>query len=346
MNKLKKVGLSALAGSLAMMSASTADVTVGGSGEVTYTSEGGTVSTNGNPFGVSQTISFTGTGELDNGYSYKFYTEMAGSDMTADSSYVQFDAGDMGKFGIDQGVGQYGIGTIALSIPTAYEEADHAVGTLADGLDVTGDTQVLGYMNTFMGLDVNVEINPNHGNATKSEAGGHSGAAATTAAVAADGSSTGSNMNVAFKYAVPEMDGLEVRFGASETDFDTAGTNDDSEYTAAVRYAVGSVTMGYQQSTIQYGSTLNERVKAYGVAFNVNDNLSLSIATNKNELAGNKAAVGLNPTSSITEKSTGIMAAYTMGSASFRIANNEATNVGGANGQKDENTEVSLSLSF
>ena len=60
MNKLQKVGLSALAGSLAMMSASVADVTVGGSGEVTYTSEGGMDESNGNPWGVSQTISFTG----------------------------------------------------------------------------------------------------------------------------------------------------------------------------------------------------------------------------------------------------------------------------------------------
>jgi len=344
MNKLKKVGLSALAGSLAMMSASTAEVVVGGSGEVTYVSEGGDNSVNGNPWGVSQTISFTGTGELDNGYSYKFYTEMAGSDMTADSSYVQFDAGDMGKFGIDQGVGQYGIGTIALSIPTAYEEADHAVGLLADGLDVTGDTQVLGYINTFMGLNVNLEINPNHGNTSKSEAGGNSGAGATSTAVAADGTSTGSNVNVALKYAVPEVDGLELRFGASETDLTAAGADDDSEFTAAVRYAVGSVTMGYQQSEIQSGTaaTAGESVQAYGVAFNVNDNLSLSIAVNKNK----QDNVGESADGDVTEKSTGIMAAYTMGSASLRIANNEATNVNGATGDKDENIEVSLSLSF
>jgi outer membrane protein OmpU len=274
MNKLKKVGLSALAGSLAMMSASVADVTVGGSGEVTYTSEGGDDTSNGNPWGVSQTISFTGTGELDNGISYKFYTEMAGVDMTSDSSYVQFDAGDMGKFGIDQGVGQYGIGTIALSIPTAYEEADHAVGLLADGLDVTGDVQTLGYINNMMGVDVNIEINPNHGNATKSEAGGHSGSGAL---------STGSNMNIAIKYAIPEVDGLELRVGASETDITNAGAEDDSEWTAAIRYVMGPVSMGYQESGIQSGTaaTAGENVQAFGIAFNVNDSLSISYVKTK-----------------------------------------------------------------
>jgi len=334
MNKLKKVGLSALAGSLAMMSASVAEITVGGSGEVTYVSEGGSDSRNGNPFGVSQTISFTGTGEMDNGFGYKFYTEMAGQDMTADSSYVQFDAGDMGKFGIDQGVGQYGIGTIALSIPTAYEEADHAVGVLADGLDVTGDTQVLGYINDFSGINVNIEYNPTNGGTSKSQAGGNS---------AADPLSSGSNINVALKYAVPDMDGLELRAGASETSNSDGTIEDDSEFTGAIRYAVGSVSVGYQQSEIKSGTAgaAGESVKAYGVAFNVNDSLSVSYAVNKNKQDNTGTAAVDN-----TEKSEGIMAAYTMGSASFRVAHNEATDVGGTRGTTDENLEVSLSLSF
>jgi outer membrane protein OmpU len=336
MNKLKKVGLSALAGSLAMMSASVADITVGGSGEVTYVSEGGTDTRNGNPFGVSQTISFTGTGEMDNGFGYKFYTEMAGQDMTADSSYVQFDAGDMGKFGIDQGVGQYGIGTIALSIPTAYEEADHAVGVLADGLDVTGDAQVLGYVNDFSGVNVSIEYNPSNGSTSKSEAGGHTG-------TSTDPLQSGSNVNIALKYAVPEMDGLELRIGASETDNTDATVNDDSELTAAVRYAVGSVTVGYQQSEIQSGTaaTAGESVQAYGVAFNVNDSLSVSYAVNKNKQDNTGTAAA-----DVTEKSTGIMAAYTMGSASLRVAHNEGKDVNGVAGATDDNLEVSLSLSF
>ena len=96
----------------------------------------------------------------------------------------------------------------------------------------------------------------------------------------------------------------------------------------------------------QAGQTISYDVTTTsGIVTNEQNVLNLT-STIVGDGDGNKAAVGLNPTSSITEKSTGIMAAYTMGSASFRIANNEATNVGGANGQKDENTEVSLSLSF
>ena len=48
----------------------------------------------------------------------------------------------------------------------------------------------------------------------------------------------------------------------------------------------------------------------------------------------------------VTEESTGISAAYSMGSASVRFSYNEADNVGGVTGVKDDNTEISLALSF
>ena len=338
MNNLKKIGLTALAGSLTMFSVSNADVTVGGSAEITYTQDDGTTSTTGNPYGMSHTITFTGTGELDNGIGYTVYSEMAGQDMVADSSYMQFDAGDMGKFGMDQGVGQYGIGTIALSIPTAYEEADHAVGVLADGLDVTGDQGTLGYINDIMGVNINIEYNPSTGNAKVSQAGGNTG----------DGT-TGKNLNMALKYSIPSAEGLELRAGISNSDtIATAGsagtagvTEDDSEYTIAAVYSYDRFKAGYQVSEIQSGTAgaSGENVTAWGVSMNVNENLSVSYAENENEM---DVASGTN----VTEESTGIMAAYTMGSASVRLAYNEADNVNGIAAVTDENLEISLSLSF
>ena len=336
MNNLKKIGLSALAGSLSMFSVSNAEITLGGSAELTYTQDDGTTSTTGNPYGMSHTITFKGTGELDNGFGYTVYSEMAGQDMVADSSYMQFDAGDLGKFGIDQGVGQYGIGTIALSIPTAYEEADHSVGLLADGLDVTGDTGTLGYMNTISGVSINVEYNPASGNAVVSQAGGNSVVG------------TGQNWNAAVKYSVPGADGLELRAGLSTTDnhatagsAGTAPAGDDQEMTAAAVYSYDRFKAGYQMSDIQSGSAgaNGEMVSAWGVSMNVNDNLSISYAINENE---KDVVSGAN----VTEESQGVMAAYTMGSASLRVAFNEADNVNGVAGVTDENLELSLKLSF
>ena len=338
MNNLKKIGLTALAGSLTMFSVSNADVTLGGSSELTYTQDDGTTSTTGNPYGMSHTITFKGTGELNNGIGYTVYSEMAGQDMVADSSYMQFDAGEFGKFGIDQGVGQYGIGTIALSMPTAYEEADHAVGVLADGLDVTGDINTLGYINDVMGVNINVEYNPSSGNKKVSQAGGNTG----------DGT-TGKNVNMALKYSVPSTEGLELRAGISNTDtIATAGsagtagvTEDDSEYTVAAVYSYDRFKVGYQLSEIQTGTAgaNGENVEAYSISMNVNEDLSVSYGINENEM---DVPSGAN----VTEESMGIMAAYTMGSASLRVAYNEADNVNGIAAVTDENLEVSLKLSF
>jgi hypothetical protein len=71
MNKLTKVGCSALCGSLAAISAANAgDLTVTGGAHVTYTSIG--AETTGNPFGMASAVTFKGSGELDNGWGWNF----------------------------------------------------------------------------------------------------------------------------------------------------------------------------------------------------------------------------------------------------------------------------------
>ena len=69
MNKFKKIGLSALCGSLASVSAvSAGSIDVTGSALMTYTSLGG--QTTGNPIGMSTGLTFTGNGELDGGQTF------------------------------------------------------------------------------------------------------------------------------------------------------------------------------------------------------------------------------------------------------------------------------------
>ena len=58
MTNLKKVGLSALAGSLVAFSANAVDMSVTGTAEVTYTTNGGSNSVTGNPWGSNTSVSF------------------------------------------------------------------------------------------------------------------------------------------------------------------------------------------------------------------------------------------------------------------------------------------------
>ena len=70
MNNFKKIGLSALAGSLAAFSANAAEMSVSGSAHVTYFNGDGSEVTN-NPFGMNTSLGFTGSGDV-NGYGNNF----------------------------------------------------------------------------------------------------------------------------------------------------------------------------------------------------------------------------------------------------------------------------------
>jgi len=330
MKNFRKIGLSALAGSLAMFSVN-ADIGISGSSELTYTSgsgSSGSNSVNGNPFAMSHDINITGTGELDNGFAYSVNTNFAGQDMSPDSAIFKLDMGDLGTVGLDQGSGGFGISTLENKVPTAYEEADHGVGTLGHGIDAVGNTNVLGYSNTLAGVGISLQYNPDINTQTFNQAGSTNGAG-----------STGSNWNGALSMAVPGVDGMTLAVGYSDTDNDGTVT-DNSEVTAALNYTMGSVSVGYQQSSVNNnGGSTGAEVKAYGIALNVNENLSVSYSVNENEKTNASAA-------HVTEESTGIQAAYSMGSASVRLAVNEADNVGGVTGVTNENTELSLALAF
>ena len=334
MKNIKKIGVSALAGSLAMFSAQ-ADISITGGAEFTYTTLEGTggqssVSNTGNPFGMEHSITFNGSGEMDNGFTYSVMSNMAGQDMAQDSSRLTLDMGDLGTLIFDQGVGGTGISALENNVPTAYEEADHNVGTLAHGIDVAGNSNVIGYSNSFMGVGINLRYNPEAGSSGETQAGGTS-----------NGTEDGAETSVAITAAVPYVDGLTLAYGQSKTEYSLASTNDDTEMTMSANYAAGPVSVGYQISEIQSGTAdaNGQNVTAYGIAFNVNENMSISYSVNENE-ADNPS--GTN----VTEESTGIMAAYTMGSASLRVAFNEADGVNAVAADTVEATEISLALAF
>jgi outer membrane protein OmpU len=332
MKNYRKIGISALAGSLAMFSVN-ADIGISGSSELTYTSGSGSFgvnSVNGNPFGMSHDVNITGSGEMDNGFTYSVNTNFAGQDMAPDSSIFKLDMGDLGTLGFDQGSGAFGISTLENKVPTAYEEADHGVGTLGHGIDAVGNTNVIGYSNTMGGVGISLQYNPDI--STQAVQGTQAGA------TSADGK-TGTNWNGAVTAAVPGVDGLTLAVGYSDTDNELDVT-DNTEVTAALNYTMGSVSVGYQQSSVNNnGGSTGAEVTAYGIAFNLNENLSISYSVNENEKTNAGAA-------HVTEESSGIQAAYTMGSASIRLAVNEADNVGGTAGNTNENTELSLALAF
>ena len=138
MNNLKKLGVSALAGSLAVCSANAADVSVTGSLAVTYTNQDNSETT-GNPMGMDNEFNFNISGEMDNGMGVSYFMGMGEQAGGMDSAKLTVDMGDMGKIAFDQGSGS-GLANYDDMMPKANEEVWDGLDTTGSGLTASGMT--------------------------------------------------------------------------------------------------------------------------------------------------------------------------------------------------------------
>ena len=331
MNNLKKVGLTALAGSLVAFSAQAVEMAVSGSAKLTY-KNGHSTEVDGNPMGMNTSLVFSGSGEV-NGYATNLTIVSADQVGGMSSAALSIDLADMGKITFDQGTGAGGISTIDDKTPTAAEEIwdgiDGVTGT-ADGKVGGGNSGVFVYANSFAGYNLTTQVSK--GSRTNNS----------------DDANSGSTGGTSWDFALTTdslMDGLSVGAGygkiANGAQSDTNGDDTDEHMVAFANYTVGMVTLGYSEANIGKGATgkTSEYAKAFGIAANLSDNLSISYGEREVEYA--KAGAD-----HVTQDNSGIALAYTMGSAKVTVQQNESDNNGGTAGTNDENTEIALSLSF
>ena len=120
MNKYTKIGLSALCGSLASISAASAgSIDVTGSALATWTSLEGQVT--GNPIGMATGLTFTGNGELDGGQTFSVAIAHANKNAYS-SANITLNTNSTGTFKLSSAEGGAGIGGYDDNMPTAWEE--------------------------------------------------------------------------------------------------------------------------------------------------------------------------------------------------------------------------------
>ena len=334
MNKFTKVGITALAGSLASFAAANAvEMAATGTAKLSYIN-GHSSEVTGNPFGMNTSISFTGSGEV-NGYTTSLLVTNSDSNAGLSSASLSIDLGDMGKVTFDQAVGAGGISTIDDKAPTANEEAWDgldAVTNAGNALVGGGNSGVIVFANTYSDMNLSVQVSK--------------GASAVNSDDATSGEGTsGSSWDFALTNQTL-AEGLDVGFGygriANANDAKANNSSDYNEHSVVyANYSMGMVTAGYTMSNVQDGTNggQHEQGTGFGVAVNVNDSLSVSYGEREVEFINASAA-------NTTEDMTGIAIAYTMGSAKITLQNNETTNNGGTVGTSDETTEIALALSF
>ena len=349
MNKLTKIGVSALCGSLASVAANAGTMEVLGGATATWSSNEGTVT--GNPIGMNSGLTFKGTGELDNGTTFTL-TVTGADQMGYTSGNISMVTPSLGTVVISSRTGGTGIGGHDDKMPTAWEETwGTSLGTGIDLPKGVASSMNIGWTSpAFMGSTLKVAVAP----------GSAIGATSNDKGVGGDSGGVGSGYDILLDmkpdFGVDALAGLNVWVGGSriqqdlEAGLSKKNTDDKQHGIAGATYAYGPVTVGYQRSIEMTGleaATTTEYYQndAFGISFNINDDLSISYG----EMESTKHmtnAVGNNKRITTAES---IQLAYSMGGMSIKIAEtdvDDATYANGGTASDFEATTVALSLAF
>ena len=306
MTNLKKLGLTALAGSLVATTGYAGSLDVSGAAKVSYNS-GDNGGTNGNPFSMTRDITFSGSGEMDNGMTISYFQLLSAGAFS--SSGLTLDMGDAGTATFMNGTsGGHGISAYEDKMPTAGEQVWDDLNGEANGVLTGNKTNKIGYGTSFAGANVSVDYN-------KQQDGG------SAKSIALD---------------MSPMDGVMVFVGQSD---EYAGVNASTDQvTFGGTYTVGATTIGAQRTSIDFSTADTDTDRThFAASFAVNEDLSVSWGM---------STVEFEAAAKTDQEDSGFSASYTMGSLSLNASFNSSDNVGGTSGTDDEHKEVGLAFAF
>jgi outer membrane protein OmpU len=267
MNNLKKIGLTALAGSLVATSvfAGTMNVTGGASFEVQHVN--GAAANTGKAFSQSNHINFNGGSTLDNGLDIAVHLEL---DNGAENGGGPFDSHSI-KVGTDS------MGTLTFS--------GHGGSSAQVAVDdtVTGDL----WDNGLLGANAAVKNSGSSNNMLSYSAPSVIDGLSLNASYVPNSESTATGeheSSTSWAVAFTGVEGLTVGYAAGDQN-DVSGAHGDAK-TMYAKYAMGPITVGY--TATEYTSELDtvagdQDYTGMQIGYTVSDNISVTYGTVKIE---------------------------------------------------------------
>jgi outer membrane protein OmpU len=286
-------------------------MSVSGSWAVSYdTNDTSTVT--GNPLTLGDSITFSASGETDQGWTVGMSYELDYGGVLDDLK-ATLDMGEAGKFTFGESAGGSGIRAVKNIVPAADTAVYSMSATttaygMARGISQTG----------YIGYDLSV------GDITLSF----------------DTSKTTGGTNRSASVSYTGIDGLQVVAGAAETLTAQANAGIDQE-TVGVKYTMGSITVAAQANEVDDASTSNDDEDAthIGVSFALSDQVSVSYAQLETDFG--------KSTKTADETVSGVGVSYTAGSMSIKAYAGKTENNAGSSTAVDlEEKGVTLSFSF
>ena len=350
MKNISKLLVGILFSALVMAPSYAGEMGVTGGATATYTTNGDDDAA-GKNLGISNELDFTASGELDNGYTWKYQVQLDGTTSANDDTRLEIGT-DMGTVGFY--VSEGGLSS----------ELAHGVGALGTGFDYVSPStfvtsyDVDGYSNVQyhtpadllpFGIGVKVGYVPNM-SATTMLSAKESDSTLTT-------ESEGRSLTMA-QVKIAPIDGLSIQGSVAETNSEGGDANGDDGVSANVgaKYTIGQVSVGYTEGGYQAatGAAANDETlyydnKFYGIQFDVNDQLSVSYNQDESE-SNQRVAVATAATAGtktiVKMEQESLQLAYTIGGATIGIADVEVDNADYTAGKKETQTVISMAISF
>jgi outer membrane protein OmpU len=311
MNNFKKIGLSALAGSLVATSAFAGEMSVAGGASINVEHTNGGGGDSGKTFSMGNQLTFSGGGELDNGLNVALSFVIDQGDDTAiasgpfDSHSVTISSDGLGSLKFS-GEG----GSSAL---TAMDGT--AAGDIWDSFDIASTVHPTGLgggnnsmMYTLPAIMDGVAINASYTPRT-----------------------TGADASTAWNVTYTGVEGLSASYAMGD------GSNEATDGTAfKLSYAFGPITAAY--STYEHdttGTSSDDDTTGYKISYTVSDELSVTYGAEEIE-RGTLQDV----------ETMGISAAYTAGGMTISAAMQEIDNMDGTTTASQDRERWALGLSF
>ena len=349
MRKISKLLVGILFSALAMAPSYAGEMTVTGGATATYIINGDNMH-DGKQLGVSNEVDLTASGELDNGYTWKYQVQLDDANNVNDDTRLEIGT-DMGTVGfyISEGSASADLSSLVGALGGGFDYLSPA--TFNTAYDVDGYNNIQYHTAADMlpfGAKIKLAYVPNMTTGMNSA----KGATAVTASEA-----TGRTLTQGFISLAP-LDGLTISGSAAETDGETGTSGPNGKETGVsaslgAKYTIGQVAIGYTetgyQPAIASGEIAYYENKFMGISFDVNDSLSVSYnvdESDKNQKVkvANGSTAGTTTNTVMEQKSYQV--AYTTGGATLGLAQVEVTNSDYTAGKDEKQTVLSLGISF
>jgi outer membrane protein OmpU len=318
---IKKIGLTALAASLVSVSAHAGAVSVSGGASMNTEGYSGENLNAGTTFSMGNQLTFTGSGELDNGMTVSISyvidqgdDEMAAETSPFDSHSVKVSSEALGTLTLAGEGGSSAAtsidGTAAGDIWDTFDGTRGSATAVAVSDSGTGDNGLFYSMPSVMdGLDVFASYQP-QGSGRESATG--------------------------FGATYSGFDGLSLSYATTDEAGTTVALSGD-QTVYKVSYAYGPITATLSESEFDVGTgTADQTTGSFALSYTVSDEISVTYGEETIEKGG----------STTDAEYSAISASYTSGGMTISMALKEAENVAHGTGTNEDFEYWSLGASF